>query len=198
MTKIVVDPKSVKAYGAAAQADFDKIRTELVQLVNDVTQVDYHGTNAHRFKTECGQMAAEFSAKLLKDAGAIADAVRTATSNIATSLGGAPIQIKVDGRAIPLPAVAKSDVEIADTSALTQLIPVVRRRFTAIDAALNSHLRSLSGTNWQGDAKAGAVKAVGSFTKKVVATGNEAETSITKFISDQVQAAQAADKSLQS
>ncbi len=196
MTKIVVDPKSVKAYGTAAQADFDKIRGELVKLVNDVAQVDYHGTNAHKFKTECGQMAADFSLKLLKDAGAIADAVRVATTNIAKSLGGGPIQIKVDGRPIPVPSVSKSDVEIADTSALTALIPVVRKHFTALDASLNSHLKNLKGTNWQGQAKTDAVSAVSTFTKKVIATGNEAETSITKFISDQVDAAQSADKSL--
>jgi hypothetical protein len=92
--------------------------------------------------------------------------------------------------------VSKSDVEIADTSALTHLIPVVKKHFKALDAAMNAHLKSLKGTRWEGDAKNDAVKAVSTFTKKVIATGNEAETSITKYISDQVDSAQAADKSL--
>ena len=73
---------------------------ELVSLVNDVVAVRFFGPNAVAFKTDCGKVAADFANKLNADMGAMADAVRTSTSNIAASLGGSPITIQLDSKAI--------------------------------------------------------------------------------------------------
>ena len=93
MTIVRVEPGSVRAYATSAQQQFEGIHSELTTLVNDAVGVHYQGPNAVSFKTKAGQMAAEFANSLSKDMGQIADAVRASTSNIAGSLGGAPIQI---------------------------------------------------------------------------------------------------------
>ena len=105
MTVVRVNPQSVHAYGADAQEKFTEIRTQLQTLVNEVTEVRYFGPNAVDFKTRAGQMAAEFANNLNKDLGAIAEAIRTSTSNIAASLGGAPLQHlrSTDRRSRPRP-----------------------------------------------------------------------------------------------
>ena len=90
MTVIRVNPDSVRQYAGAAQQQFDAIRVELQGLVNDATTVRYFGPNSVDFKTHCGQMASDFGRRLAQDLGQIADAVRSSTTAIATSLGGAP------------------------------------------------------------------------------------------------------------
>ena len=69
MTVVRVNPESVRAYGADAQTGFDAIRTDLVALVNEVTEVRYFGPNAVDFKTRAGQLAADFANKLNADLG---------------------------------------------------------------------------------------------------------------------------------
>ena len=82
MTVVRVNPASVRQYGTAAETTFGEIRTELVNLVNHVTQVRYFGPNAVSFKTHSGQLASEFANKLNQDIAAISHAVKASTSLI--------------------------------------------------------------------------------------------------------------------
>ena len=108
MTLIRVNPESVRGYGRQAQSAFETMHQSLVELVDEVVAVRYFGPNAVAFKTECGRMSADFANRLHMDMGAMADAVRRSTSNIAASLGGAPIHIQIDNRPIapPVPQAA--------------------------------------------------------------------------------------------
>ena len=115
MTVIRVDPASVRGYGTQAQGIFDTMHGELVALVNDVVAVRFFGPNAVAFKTDSGKVAADFANKLNTDMGAMADAVRTSTSNIAASLGGSAITIQIDSKAITPPSPETVDYVDVDT-----------------------------------------------------------------------------------
>jgi hypothetical protein len=194
MTLIRVDPESVCGYGREAQSIFEQMHADLVALVNDVVAVRYFGPNAVAFKTECGRMAADFANRLHADMGAMADAVRRSTSNIAASLGGEPIAIRLDPKPVspPVPeAVAYVDV---DTTALAGVVPVVNRHFSSIRQGLSSHVQRLQSTDWEGNAKLAAVEAVQTFTTSAQQRCDSAEQTLCKYIADQVDSVTMADR----
>lgn len=194
MTVIRVNPASVRAYGTDAQSKFEAIRTELVQLVDTVANVRYFGPNAVDFKTKAGQLAADFANRLNQDLGAIADAIRTSTSNIASALGGAPISIAVNGSTIAVPGIASVDYVDVDTSALEAVKPVVDRHFATITSLFDAHMQKLAATDWEGNAKEQAVSTVRGFTSSATAKSTEAQQTLNKFITDQLQAVTTADR----
>jgi ABC-type transporter Mla subunit MlaD len=195
VTVIRVNPGSVRAYAAQAQGLFDGMRADLEALVNDCVTVRYYGPNAAQFKTQAGEMAMQFSTALLADLGAISEAVSASTSAIASSLGGAPVRIAVNGSAVAAPAVDAGDGTVdVDTSGLEALTPAVSGRFASIDAGLDQHLRALEGTDWEGNAKLGAVEQVSGFTRQAQSRTAEARESLTRFIADQLSAVLAADR----
>jgi hypothetical protein len=194
MTIIKVDPASVRGYGAAAQGIFDSMQSSLVSLVNEVVAVRYFGPNAVAFKTECGRLASEFANALNKDMQAFAESVRISTSNIAASLGGAPISIQVDNRQIVPPAPQVVDYVDIDTAALESLVPVVIGRFNALRQGLATNQTNLGKTIWEGAAKNSAEIAVGRLTTSGNGKCDEAEQSITRYMNDQLQSVLAADR----
>ena len=193
MTVIRVNPESVRAYGSQAQTIFESMHSALVTLVDDVVAVRYFGPNAVAFKSECGRVAADFANRLHADMGAMADAVRTSTSNIAASLGGSPISIQIDGRPITPPTPVSVDYVDVDTTALEGSIPTVTGHFSALRQALGDHLAKLQATDWEGNAKLAAVSSVSGFTASATAKCDSAEQSLTSYIRGQVDAVVAAD-----
>jgi ABC-type transporter Mla subunit MlaD len=195
MAVIRVNPESVRAYAAQAQGLFDGMRGDLEGLVTECVTVRYYGPNAAQFKTQAGEMATAFSAALLADLGAISEAVSASTTAIASSLGGAPVQIAVNGSSVAAPAVDAGDGTVdVDTSGLEALTPAVTARFASIDGALDQHLRALEGTDWEGNAKLGAVEQVSGFTRQAQSRTAEARESLTRFVADQLAAVLAADR----
>ncbi len=194
MTVIRVNPESVHAYGRTAQEKFNTIHTELVALVNGVVAVRYFGPNSVAFKTQCGEIAADCANKLSADLGAIADAIKASTSNIAASLGGAPVIIAVEGATISPPSPVVVNYVDVDTAALADEVPVVQGHFTAIKTALADHLSTLVATDWEGNAKIQAVDLVSGFTGKAQASVDETQTSLVNYINDQVHSVVAADR----
>ena len=193
MTLIRVNPASVRSYGAAAQGEFDAITSELGRLADDVVSVRYFGPNAVQFKTECGRLAEDFGRALHRSMGAMADAVRASTSNIAASLGGAPIDITLADKPIAAPAPAVVDYVDVDTAALDALMPVVDAHFAAIREAMQRNLAALQRTDWEGNAKQNAVGAVQSLTGSASSTSDEARTQLTTFIRNQIDSVVLAD-----
>lgn len=194
MTLIRVEPQSVRAYGTQAQGIFDTMHGELVALVNDVVAVHYFGPNAVSFKTDAGKVAADFANKLNIDMGAMADAVRTSTSNIAASLGGAPVVISLDSKVITPPTPQTVDYVDVDTSALESLIPTVTNHFTGLRNGLTSNMGKLQATDWEGNAKIAAVDAVQGFTTAAQSKCDSAEQSITAYIQRQIESVTDADR----
>lgn len=194
MTKIRVNPESVRGYGRNAQHLFESMHDSLVALVDDVVGVHYFGPNAVQFKTESGRVAGEFATRLHADMGAMADAVRASTSNIAAALGGEPIVIQVDARPITPPAPQTVDYVDVDTAALEVLVPVVDRHFAALRTALSSNSGNLQATDWEGNAKVNAVQAVGDFTTAATAKCDTAQQALTTFIARQVDSVTSADR----
>jgi hypothetical protein len=192
---ITVDPQSIRAYGSSAQEIFGLIRSELEGLVQDAVSVDYKGENAVAFKTDCGNLAADFATALSTDLRAIADAVRASTSNIVGALGGARVDIQVAGGSVSVPAVPAGDgTYSADPAGLEGLKGDVRRRLGAVSEHFNTHLSRLQSTAWTGQAKDSAVASVSRFTSQARAKADEAAATITAFIEKQLEALRAADR----
>jgi hypothetical protein len=194
MTLIRVSPESVQAYGAEAQGIFEDMHTSLVNLVNDVVAVRYFGPNAVAFKSECGRVASDFATRLHADMGAMADVVRTSTSNIASALGGAPISIRIDARPITPPSPEFVDFVDVDTAALDGVLPVVAHHFNSLRQGLAANLGKLQATDWEGNAKLAAVDSVSGFTTSAQQKCDATEQSIAQFIHRQVDAVVAADR----
>jgi len=194
MTVVRVNPASVRQYGTSAETTFGEIRTELVNLVNAATQVRYFGPNAVQFKTNAGQLAADFANKLNQDIAAISGAVRASTSAIAGSLGGEPIVIEVNVSPITPPGVESVDYVDVDTAALEGLTGTVNGHFGRVTGLFDQHLQRLLGTDWEGNAKQQASQAVQGFTTRAKTTAEQAQQSLNKYINGQLQAVTAADK----
>jgi hypothetical protein len=194
MTVIRVSPSSVQAYGNEAEGIFDEMYGTLTTLVNDVVNVHYFGPNAVSFKTQCGQIAADFAKSLHSDMAAMAEAVRASTSNIAASLGGQPLKISIASKAITPPVPPTVDYVDVDTSALSGLTNTVNSRFQELQGGLDRNLSRLTATDWAGNAKEQAVGAVSRFTSSAKSKCTEAQTQINAYVNKQVEAATAADK----
>ena len=128
------------------------------------------------------------------DLAAMADAVRTSTSNIAAALGGGPIQLHIDQRPITPPAPVAVDHVDVDTAALEAMIPLVAQRFDELRGQLAAHLRLLQATDWEGAAKRTAVDAVGGFTTAAGVACDQAQHQLIGFLDQQVRAVVAADR----
>ena len=62
----VVNPQEVMAYGKRLNTNIDSITTEANGLIADVTNVDYHGTNAFKLKTDANHMSEQFAKDLFQ------------------------------------------------------------------------------------------------------------------------------------
>jgi hypothetical protein len=191
-----VNPQSVEGYGRNAQACFDSIREKLVRLVDDTSRIEYVGPNAVAFKTKCGEMACDFSGKMLRSLEAIADAVRVQTSQISQALGGRPISILVNGAPISAPPLTgnQSDLVLLETSSIEVFRSTAQAFLGSIEQALELQLHELEGTDWVGRAKDAAVESVRHFTQQAKSQANHAQTAITKYIDEQIQAVHQADR----
>jgi hypothetical protein len=189
-----VNPDSVRQYAKQAQSNFETMRSELDRLVTSVAEVRYLGENAFAFKTGVSELSVEFANKFGHDLAAIADHIRTVTSNIASSLGGQPISIDVKGGTISAPVIQKSDVVDVDTAALEALSGTVKRHFSVLTDNLDQHLRALDATDWVGQAKDSVSQGVRQYTQKLRNNCDEVNGQITKRINDQVAAAKQADR----
>ena len=195
MSIVRVNPESVSNYGNTASQQFERMRGELEQLTREVVAVRYFGPNAQQFKTKSGELAVTFANALMNDLNSIAEAVRQSTSNIAASLGGRAVTINFNGAPLPPPEVpAPTDFVDVDTSALEQLRPVVTARFAALEEALQQHLTALERTDWEGQAKQGAVEAVNRFTVSARGKASEAQNDLNQTIEQQISAVVSADR----
>ncbi len=195
MSVIRVNPESIQSYSRTASQQFEHMRSELETLTRDVVAVRYFGPNAQAFKTQAGQLAVEFANAMITDLRGIAEAIRSSTSSISAALGGGAVVIEFDGSPVAAPDVpAATDTVDVDTSALEALRPVITSRFASLQEALQAHLSALQGTDWEGQAKQGAVDAVTQFTNSGRSKASEAESNLNQAIDQQVNSVLAADR----
>jgi uncharacterized protein YukE len=192
----VVNPTEVAAYGTRINARVDEMFTELNGLCSDVVGVDYYGTNAFKFKTDAGQMAADFSKALAKSINDLKENVAKVTSSIAGSLGGSPITIDTsDNTLTPATPAADDGTQIANPTALSDLVTTVNSRIDALNAAIDG-LKALPGNDrngWMGDARNATEDYVGTWTESAKGKCEEARTGLVNFIDQQNTAVQTAD-----
>ena len=85
----VVNPPEILAYGKRLNTNIDSITTEANGLIADVTNVDYHGTNAFKLKTDANNMTEQFAKDMFQRVSTLSSQrVVKATSSISGALGG--------------------------------------------------------------------------------------------------------------
>ena len=82
----------------------------------------------------------------------------------------------------------------ARTSALSSLKGTVTGHFGSVRSSLESHLSSLTATDWTGNAKDQVVGEVSKRTAGAKSKADEAERALNQFIQQQVEDVQKADK----
>ena len=154
------------AYGKRLNTNADSITTEANGLIADVTNVDYHGTNAFKLKTDANNMSEQFAKDMFQRRLTLSSNVSKATSSISGSLGGQAVTIDLGNNSVTMLDPKPDDgIQIADPTALTSLVTTVQGRFdrirTAIDATKD--LPENSRTGWMGAARNTCEQTVGQF-----------------------------------
>jgi hypothetical protein len=184
----VVNPPEILAYGKRLNTNVDNITTESNGLVADVTNVDYHGTNAFKLKTEANQMTETFAKDLFQRLTTLGQNVSSATSSIAGALGGQPVKIDLSNNSVKMLDPKPDDgIQIADPSALTSLISGVQGRFERIRTAINAtkNLPEYSRSGWMGAARNTTEQTVVQFASNAVTATNNAEQQLVDYLTKQ-------------
>jgi hypothetical protein len=184
----VVNPPEILAYGKRLNQNIDTITTEANGLVADVTNVDYHGANAFKLKTEANAMTEQFAKDLFQRVQTLSTNVSSATSSISGALGGQSVTINLENNSITMLDVKPDDgIQIADPSALTALVSTVQGRFDRIRTAINAtkNLPENSRTGWMGAARNTCEQTVGQFATNAVTATNNAEQQLVDYLTKQ-------------
>ena len=184
----VVNPTEILAYGKRLNTNLDSITTEANGLIADVTNVDYHGTNAFKLKTDANHMTEQFGKDMFQRVSTLSSNVAKATSSISGALGGQVVAIDLGNNSVTMLDVKPDDgVQIADPSALTSLVATVQSRFGRIRTAINAtkQLPENSRTGWMGAARNTCEQTVGQFASNAVTATNNAEQQLVNYLSKQ-------------
>jgi hypothetical protein len=184
----VVNPPEIMAYGRRLNTNIDTITTEANGLIADVTNVDYHGANAFKLKTEANAMTETFAKDLFQRVSTLSTNVSSATSSISGALGGQTVTINLENNSVTMLDVKPDDgIQIADPSALTSLISTVQGRFERIRTAINAtkNLPENSRTGWMGAARNTCEQTVGQFATNAVTATNNAEQQLVDYLTKQ-------------
>jgi uncharacterized protein YukE len=184
----VVNPPEIMAYGKRLNTNIDTITTEANGLIADVTNVDYHGTNAFKLKTDANHMSEQFAKDMFQRVSTLSSNVSKATSSISGSLGGHAVAIDLGNNSVTMLDVPPdTGVQIADPSALTSLVSGVQGRFERIRTAINAtkQLPENSRTGWMGAARNTCEQTVGQFASNAVTATNNAEQQLVNYLTKQ-------------
>ena len=184
----VVNPPEIMAYGKRLNTNIDTITTEANGLIADVTNVDYHGTNAFKLKTDANHMSEQFAKDMFQRVSTLSSNVSKATSSISGSLGGHAVTIDLGNNSVTMLDVPPdTGVQIADPSALTSLVSAVQGRFERIRTAINAtkQLPENSRTGWMGAARNTCEQTVGQFASNAVTATNNAEQQLVNYLTKQ-------------
>jgi hypothetical protein len=184
----VVNPQEVQAYGKRLNTNIDSITTEANGLIADVTNVDYHGANAFKLKTDANNMTEQFAKDMFQRVSTLSSNVASATTSISGALGGQPVTIDLGNNSVTMLDVKPDDgIQIADPSALTSLVSTVQGRFERIRTAINAtkNLPENSRTGWMGAARNSCEQSVGQFASNAVTATNNAEQQLVDYLTKQ-------------
>ncbi len=184
----VVNPPEIMAYGKRLNTNIDTITTEANGLIADVTNVDYHGTNAFKLKTDANHMSEQFAKDMFQRVSTLSSNVSKATSSISGSLGGHAVAIDLANNSVTMLDVPPdTGVQIADPSALTSLVSTVQGRFERIRTAINAtkQMPENSRTGWMGAARNTCEQTVGQFASNAVTATNNAEQQLVNYLTKQ-------------
>ena len=184
----VVNPQEVQAYGKRLNRHADTITTEANGLIADVTNVDYHGTNAFKLKTDANNMSEQFAKDMFQRLSTLSSNVAKATSSISGSLGGQAVTIDLGDNSVKMLDPKPDDgIQIADPTALTSLVTTVQGRFDRIRTAIDGtkDLPENSRTGWMGAARNSCEHTVGQFATSAKQATTNAEQQLVDYLTKQ-------------
>ena len=189
-----INPPEIQAFGTFLNGKIDSIFATMNALCNAVVDVQYYGTNAFAFKSQCSTAANDMATKLQTASVAMATNIASATSRVGGSLGGERISINLSDNKLTLPTPQPdTGIQEVDPAALTGLSTTVADQFTQLIDAVSSLAPRLEQTDWKGDARDGTLAAVQSFVRTASTTIESTQTSITDTIKTQVEVVGEAD-----
>jgi hypothetical protein len=192
MTDIkAIAPGAIETYAGELNAGVDKITEGLNALCSAITNVNYGGRNAFKFKTDTSALANKLSTTLHEALTTLSKNVAAATTDLSGSLGGSAITISLkDNTITPADAGADTDDGVASMSGLKTLGTQVTEAFNTISQGVGmvANMPPNSPAGWMGDRRNLTQGHVNDFVS--VANGNcrTTQTSLTDFISSQMTA----------
>ena len=184
------DRVQIRGYADRGVAIFDRIEASLRSLVEQTANVNYRGPNAHSFKTQCATNAVTFAEATNLTMQKMSDTIESATTYIATALGGQPISLEPPIVTVPMPNIsADESVEAAEDTALLQLKQQVEVQFSEITALFEENLGNLETVGhdgWWGPEYDDALANMQQLTTIAVERCEHSRSSITANIQTQV------------
>lgn len=184
-----IAPGAIETYSGQLNSGVDQITNGLNDLCSAITNVEYGGRNAFKFKTESSQIANKLSTTLFDALSELGRQVSTATSELSGSLGGSTITISLANNTIT-PADPGADTEdgVASMSGLTALSAQVESAFSTIagGVSLVLDMPPNSPQGWMGDRRNQTEGHVNDFVGLAKTQCKSTQQSLTEYITSQM------------
>lgn len=183
-----IAPGAIETYSGQLNTGIDKITNGLNDLCSAITNVEYGGRNAFKFKTDSSQLANKLSTTLYDALSELGKQVSAATSELSGSLGGTAITISLTNNTItPADPGADTDDGIASLSGLKTLTTQVEAAFSTITDGVNLVLDMPpnSPMGWMGDRRNQTENLVNEFVSLTTTQCTTTKDSLTTYIESQ-------------
>lgn len=138
------DRVQIQNYANRGVDIFDRIEVSIQSLVEQTANVNYRGPNARLFKTQCTTNAVAFAEATNSTMQQMSDLIEDATTFIATTLGGQPINLEPPNVSVHMPVIsADESVEAAEDTSLNQLQQEVTVLYSEVVTLFEENLANL-------------------------------------------------------
>lgn len=184
-----IAPGAIEEYRGKLNTGVDQITNGLNDLCAAITNVEYGGRNAFKFKTDSSQLANKLSTTLFDALTNLGTQVATATSELSGSLGGSAITINLNNNTItPADPGADTDDGVASMSGLSTLSAQVEAAFNTIagGVSLVLDMPPNSPAGWMGDRRNQTETHVNDFVSLAKSQCKTTQQSLTDYITSQM------------
>ena len=202
MTTKTTDRSRLMAFEQQGIDIFNQVEDLLQRLITDAAEVEYTGANAYEFKSKCVGYAVDFANTTSTNMGKMADAISSATTFIATNLGGDAINLEPPTVVFAEPPIpADTSVESAEDGPLLELRSNVEAKLSSIEQLFTDNLANLEAlaerqpsgagiplAGWEGPEYDATVTEVRAYNTVIQTELDTARTNISTAITEQLQA----------
>lgn len=186
-----IAPGAIEDYAGKLNSGVDGITNGLNDLCRSITNVDYGGRNAFKFKSDSSTLANNLSTQIFEAISGLGRSVAQATSDLSGSLGGSAITINLQNNTItPADAGADSAEGAASVSGLQTLSSQVETAFATINTGIGkvADMPPNSRNGWMGDRRIATETVVTDFVQMATKSCEKTKTTLTEYIQSQITA----------